>query len=129
VSRLKNSKVTAFYTSQYFLLFFLASAFFSYFALNRGGVNIFIEIGGLFLVLYLFLGVYPLKEISLALWITAAICVYLILTSLMITPQHPHLRWMKNLMRMLVVVCIHRNGRPACAGCLLAVCRSQFGEL
>jgi len=104
VSRLKNSKFTAFFASQYFLLLLLASAFFTYFALNRGGVNIFIEIGGLFLVLYFFLGVYPLKEISLALWIAAAICLYLILTSLMIAPQHPHLRWMKNLMRMLVVV-------------------------
>jgi O-antigen ligase len=104
VSGSKQAKLKAILISDYWLVVFLTGAFFSYFALDRGGVNVFIEIGGLFMLVQLLLGAYSLRTVPRGHWIVAAVCIYLILISLIVAPQNPHLRWMKNLIRLLIVV-------------------------
>ena len=58
------------FTSEYWLLGSLMGAFFSFFALNRGGVVVFIEIGACFVVINLLLGEYRPREIPFSYWAT-----------------------------------------------------------
>ena len=102
--RLKFQTITAFLTSKYWLILTLSGAFFVFFALNRGGIVLLIDLTGFFLVLNFLTGDYPLKRIPAGHLITGAVCIYLLLASILVSPQHSHHRWMANLVRMLCVV-------------------------
>jgi hypothetical protein len=104
VVRLKFNTIKALLTSKYWLILSLSGAFFTFFALNRGGIVVFIKIGCVFLIFNALFGEYKLKEIPIYYWITCAICAYLLLSSVLIYPQRSHFKWMVNLVRMLCVV-------------------------
>jgi len=102
--RLKSETIKALLASQYWLILTLSGAFFAFFALNRGGIVVFIKLSCIFLLLNALFGEYKLKEIPNSYWIICAICAYLLLTSVLLYPQESHFRWMANLVRMLGVV-------------------------
>ena len=115
--RLKFETVKALLTSQYWLILALSGAFFAFFALNRGGIVLFIDLSFVFLILNALFGEYKLKRIPIFYWITSAICAYLLLASVLLYPQQSHFRWMGNLVRMLVVVfAIHCLSQKKIAG-------------
>jgi len=93
-------------TSPYWLILALGGAFFSFFALNRGGVVVFIELGTFFLLLNFITRDYHIKRIPLNLWATAAICVYLILSGYLVSSQQPHTKSIIYTLRMLSIVFI-----------------------
>lgn len=92
------------FTSEYWLIVSLCGAFFTFFALNRGGVVVFIEAGFVLLIINALSGDYQLKKIPISYWVTAAICAYLLGASVLFHPQVSHYRWMTKLVRMLCVV-------------------------
>ena len=115
--RLKFETIKALLTSQYWLILTLSGAFFAFFALNRGGIVLFIDLSFVFLILNALFGEYKLKRIPIFYWITSAICAYLLLASVLLYPQQSHFRWMGNLVSMLVVVfTIHCLSKKKIAG-------------
>jgi len=104
VGRLKFETIKTLLTSQYWLILTLSGAFFAFFALNRGGIVVFIKLSCVFLFLNVLFGEYKLKKIPIFYWIACAICAYLLLASVLLYPQESHFRWMTDLVRMLVVV-------------------------
>lgn len=97
-----------FLTSKYWLLLTLYGAFFSFFALNRGGVDLFFELSILFFLVNLFTGNYRVSEMPISLIVVILISAYLLLTSALIAPEHSHTRWLLCLLRMLgAVLAIH----------------------
>jgi len=95
-------------TSPYWLVLTLSGAFFSFFALNRGGIVVFIEISFGFVLVNLIAGEYLINKIPVRCWIILSICAYLLLGSILVAPHDSHYRWMANLVRMLgVVFAIH----------------------
>jgi hypothetical protein len=108
MARFKLDTAKKVLTSPYWLVLTLTGAFFSFFALNRGGIVVFIEIGFGFFLMNLIAGEYPIKKIPLTCWVILTICAYLLLGSILVAPQDSHYRWMANLVRMLgVVFAIH----------------------
>ena len=115
--RLKFETIKALLTSQYWLILTLSGAFFAFFALNRGGIVVFIELSFVFLILNALFGEYKPTRIPIFYWIACAICAYLLLASVLLYPQQSHFRWMDNLVRMLVVVfAIHCLSQKKIAG-------------
>jgi len=116
VTRINIDKIKTIFTSKYWLIASLCGAFFTFFALNRGGVVVFIEAGFFFLMINIFAGNYRPKEIQLSYWITAGICAYLLLVSVIFHPQVSNYRWMAYLVRMLCLVfvidCLFRKTLP-----------------
>lgn len=104
VSRINLNNVKTIFTSEYWLMVALTGAFFSFFALNRGGGVVFIEAGFFFLLINILLGGYQLDKISLGYWITVAICAYLLIISILFHPQVSHYKWMANLLRMICII-------------------------
>ena len=102
--RIKFEKIKTIVTSEYWLILTLSGAFFIFFALNRGGIVLLIDLSGFFLFLNFLTGDYRLKRIPSGHLITGAICIYLLLASIFVSSQHSHHRWMANLVRMLIVV-------------------------
>jgi hypothetical protein len=102
--RLKFETIKAILTSQYWLILTLSGAFFVFFALNRGGVVVFVQLSCFFLILNALFGEYKIKKIPIFYWIACAICAYLLLVSVLLYPLYSHYRWMANLVRMMVVV-------------------------
>jgi hypothetical protein len=76
---MKIETVREILTSGYWLIAALTGAFFCFFALNRGGVDVFIDVGAGFVLLNLILGQYKLRQIPLTYWVALAICFYLII--------------------------------------------------
>jgi hypothetical protein len=108
MSRSKLEKVRIVFTSEYWLIASLCGAFFSFFALNRGGVVVFIEAGIVLLFINSISGEYRFKNIPIEYLITLAICAYLLGASVLFYPKTSHYRWMANMVRMLgVVFAIH----------------------
>lgn len=108
MNRTKFKLLQAVLTSRYWLILTLSGVYFVFFALNRGGVNFFIVLSVSFLILNVLTGEYPLKKIPGYYLIIVAICVYLLLVSVIVSPEQSHSRWMKNLVRMLgLIFCIH----------------------
>jgi len=108
VSGSKIQTLKTIFTSEYWLIVSLCGAFFTFFALNRGGVVVFIEASFCLLVINLIAGEYRLRKIPLRYWATIAISGYLMLQSVIFHPDISHYRWMANLVRMLcVVLAIH----------------------
>ena len=102
--RFKRETAKAMLTSPYWLVLALSGAFFSFFALNRGGIVVFIEISFGFFLVNLITGEYSIKKIPAMCWIILSICAYLLLVSILVAPHGSHYRWMANLVRMLAVV-------------------------
>ena len=112
-SNLKNSRFRHYtkvllscLTSEYWLFAALAGAFFFFFGLNRGGADVFIEVGIGCVLLNVIVRDYRLKNLSIVHLVTICVCAYLLILSLIVAPQHSHLRWMKHLVRMLGIVLI-----------------------
>jgi hypothetical protein len=100
----KLEKLKIIFTSEYWLITSLCGAFFTFFALNRGGVVVFIEASFILLLINFVSGKYLLKTIPASYWVALAICAYLLGTSILFHPKVSHHRWMANLLRMLCVV-------------------------
>lgn len=108
LSRSKLETLKTILTSEYWLIASLCGAFFSFFALNRGGVVVFIDAGIVFLFINFISGKYRLKDIPASYWVTVAICGYLLGASVLFYPKTSHYRWMAYMVRMLgVVFAIH----------------------
>ena len=101
---LKLSTVKEILTSGYWLIACLTGAFFCFFALNRGGAVVFIDIGFCFVSLNLITGQYKLKQIPSSHRITLVICLYLILSGLLFASHHVKSNYVMYLLRMLFVV-------------------------
>ena len=104
MTRFKFEAIKVLLTSKYWLILTLSGAFFAFFALNRGGIVVFIKLSGVFLILNVLFGKYKLKEIPNFYWITCAICAYLLVVSVLLYPQQSHFKWMVNLVWMVCVV-------------------------
>jgi len=104
MSRIKLETLKTIFTSEYWLIAALCGAFFTFFALNRGGIVAFIEAGFCLLIINIFTGNYRPKEIQLKHWVAAGICAYLLLVSVVFHPQVSNYRWMAYPARMLCLV-------------------------
>jgi hypothetical protein len=103
VFRKSLDSLRAFATGEYVLTVTVGGAFFSYFALNRGATVLFIELSGLFLLLNFLTRHYRIKQIPLGFWIGAVISAYIIVLSIIVSPQDSHYRWIRNLVRIQVL--------------------------
>ena len=99
-----KNKIGEILTSGYWLLAALTGAFFSFFALNRGGVVVFIEVGFVFVLLNLITGQYKIKQIPATLWVTLAICLYLIISGYLSASHEVKTKYVMYLVRMLFIV-------------------------
>ena len=100
----KLEKIKIIFTSEYWLVTSLCGAFFTFFALNRGGVVVFIEASFILLLINLVSGKYLPQKIPANYWVVLAICAYLLITSILFHPKISYQRWMTNLLRMLCIV-------------------------
>ena len=103
LSRLKIETLKTIFSSEYWLIASLCGAFFSFFALNRGGVVVFIDACFVFLLINFLSGIYRLRDIPLSFWAMIAICTYLLVVSVLFHPEDSHFRWMGFMVRMLVI--------------------------
>lgn len=101
-SKLETLKII--FTSGYWLLASLVGAFFSFFALNRGGVVVFIEIGACFVFINVLTGEYKLKQIPQIYWYLLGICVYLVVSSYLLSTHQVRSKTIMYLIRMLFIV-------------------------
>jgi O-antigen ligase len=101
---MKTETFKEIFTSGYWLLASLTGAFFSFFALNRGGVVVFIEAGFFFVLLNLVTGQYKLKQIPAIYWITLAVCLYLIISGYLFASHEVKTKYGMYLVRMLFIV-------------------------
>ena len=101
---MKIKTVKKILTSEYWLIASLTGAFFSFFALNRGGVVVFIEAGFFFILLNLLAGEYKLKQIPSKYWIALAICLYLIIFGYLFASHEVKLKYVMYPVRMLFIV-------------------------
>lgn len=101
---MKSETVKEILTSEYWLIASLTGAFFSFFALNRGGVVVFIEAGFVFVLLNLLAGEYKLKQIPSSCWIALAICLYLIIFGYLVASHEVKLKYVMYPVRMLFIV-------------------------
>ena len=101
-SKLETLKVI--FTSGYWLIASLTGAFFSFFALNRGGVVVFIEVGACFVLLNLLAGEYKLKQIPSSYWAVLGICFYLVVASFLFATHEIRTKYIMYLFRMLFIV-------------------------
>ena len=99
----KLAKVKVILTSEYWLLFTLSGVFFCFFARGEGA-NLFAELCGIFLLIELILGSYRIKQIHRWHLVFAAICAYLVLASVLNPYAYSKLRYMKRLVRMVLIV-------------------------
>lgn len=82
----------------------LCGVFFVFFALNRGGVATFVDVCAGFFILNTLTGKYNIKKIPIPYVVVLAICAYLILASLIVSPQDSHTRWIENIVRFLIII-------------------------
>lgn len=101
---IKLSTCKTILASKYWLIVTLCGAFFTFFALNRGGVVVFIDISACFLIINIITGDYNIKNIPTRYWIISAACVWLLVVSIIVSPQESHSKWMANVLRMLCII-------------------------
>ncbi len=101
-SKLETLKII--FTSGYWLLASLVGAFFCFFALNSGGVVVFIEIGACFVFINVLTGEYKLKQIPQIYWYLLGICVYLVVSSYLLSTHQVRSKTIMYLIRMLFIV-------------------------
>jgi len=103
VHRSKFETLKAILTSEYWLLLSLSGVFFCFFA-RGSGANFFLNLTGILLVIELLLGNYRIKKIPRWYLVFAAICAYLVLASVLNPYAHSNLRYIKRLVRMVIIV-------------------------
>ena len=138
VTTKKLETIRAIFISKYWLIVSLGGAFFSFFALNRGGVVVFIDASLIFILINVLFREYRLKSIPACHWFTVAVFVYLLGASILFYPQASHYRWMQFPIRMLCLVfaihCLSLKGLNkwdgilVCAVLSTAICW-QFGAV
>ena len=101
---IKLSTCKTILASKYWLIITLCGAFFSFFAINRGGIVVFIDISACFLLINIIIGDYNIKNIPTRYWVISAACVWLLVVSIIVSPQESHSRWMANVPRMLCIM-------------------------
>jgi len=104
LSREKIETLINILTSEYWLIVSLCGAFFSFFALNRGGVVVFIDACFVFLLVNIISGKYRANDIPVSYWVVLAICAYLLGISVLFNSEASHYRWMSFMVRMLCIV-------------------------
>lgn len=102
--QIKPATLKTILTSKYWLIISLSGAFLSFFALNRGGVVVFIDACFVFLIINIFSGTYKIRAIPIAYLIASGVCIYLLVNSLLFYPKASHYRWIIYMARMLVIV-------------------------
>ena len=102
--RNKLQTLRVFFTSEYWLVISLCGAFFSFFALNRGGVVVFIDASLAFFLINVGMGEYRLRSVPACYWLTMAVFAYLLGSSILFYPQASHYRWMQYPLRMLCLI-------------------------
>jgi len=108
LSRSKLETLKTILTSEYWLIASLCGAFFSFFALNRGGVVVFIDACFVFLLINVIFKEYRFNSIPISYWVTVAVFVYLLGISALFYPNVSHYRWMGYPVRMLcLTIAIH----------------------
>jgi len=88
----------------YWLVFSLSGIYFFFFALNRGGTNVFIWAGAFFVLTHLMWGDFSLKDLSLRCWVVVAVCALLILMSLIFSYEGTHEDRVFTLVKMLAII-------------------------
>ena len=110
----------------YWLVFSLSGIYFFFFALNRGGVNVFIWAGAFFVLTHLIWGDFSLKDLSLRCWVVVAVCALLILMSLIFSFEGTHEDRVFTLVKMLAIIfCMLLTSRTAASTTAFGV----FGSL
>lgn len=100
----KVEKIKNILLNPYWLVVSLSGLFFFFFALNRGGANVFIWAGAFFLLNHMVFGEFSLKTIPLMYWIALAVCTALILMSLVFSYEITHKDRIFRLVKMLVII-------------------------
>ena len=103
-TRTKSETLKAVITSEYWLILAISGVFFTFFALDGGGTGMFIELSFFLLIVNALFGGYKIKKIPMFYFVVLTVCVCLILESLMVAPAQSHVRWIKNLFRMLIII-------------------------
>jgi O-antigen ligase len=110
----------------YWLVFSLSGIYFFFFALNRGGVNVFIWAGAFFVLTHLMWGDFSLKDLSPRCWVVVAVCALLILMSLIFSYEGTHEDRVFTLVKMLAIIfCMLLTGRTTASTTVFGV----FGSL
>jgi hypothetical protein len=104
VSRSKLETLKTILTSEYWLIASLCGAYFFFFALNRGGVVVFIDASFIILLINVLYKEYRITSIPASYWVTLALFAYLLGSSTLFYPQVSHYRWMQFPLRMLCLV-------------------------
>jgi hypothetical protein len=104
VAIVDRKKIETILTSKYWLFATLSGIFFFFFALNRGGYIVCIHVSFVLLVINVLFGKYRLNKIPAAYLVTTVICTVIIIASLIVAPHESHIRWMRNLGYMLIII-------------------------
>ena len=100
----KAEKIKNILLNPYWLVVSLSGLFFFFFALDRGGTNVFIWANAFFLLNHLIWGDFSLKTIPLFYWMALAVCTVLILMSLVFSYEITHKDRIFRLVKMLVII-------------------------
>jgi len=110
----------------YWLIFSLSGIYFFFFALNRGGTNVFIWAGAFFVLTHLMWGGFSLKDLSLRCWGVVTVCALLVLMSLVFSYEGTHTDRVFTLVKMLAIIfCMLLSSRTAASTTAFGV----FGSL
>jgi len=106
----------------YWLVLSLSGIFFFFFALNRGGTNVFIWASAFFLLTHLVLGEFSLKSIPACYWSALVVCAALIVISLVFAYDGTHKDRIFRLVKMLVIIfALHLTSRFVAAKTALKI--------
>ncbi len=100
----KAEKIIDILLNPHWLLFSLSGLFFFFFALNRGGANVFIWAGAFFVMVHWKFGDVSVKNLSPYNWAVLGVCAGLILMSLVFSYETTYKDRLFRLVKMLVIV-------------------------
>lgn len=100
----KYNKFKNILLNPYWLVFSLTGIFLFFFALNRGGTNVFIWACAFFLLIHLAWGEFTLNTLPLFYWVTLAACATLIVISLAFSYEITHKDRIFRLVKMLIII-------------------------
>ena len=104
MTRSHVDKIKSVLTSKYWLVASLGGAFFSFFALDRGGVVVFIDACFVVLIINILFGEYRPSKTPAVFLVTLGICSYLLGASLLFNLKTTHYKSIVFMGRMLCVV-------------------------
>ena len=82
----------------------MSGTFFTFYALNRGGVVVFIEACFVILIINILAREYQLGQLPSSYWLVVALCAYLLSISVIFHYQVSYYKWMANIIRMLIII-------------------------